>query len=276
MNSYIKQLTVNDINTMPYVDFISLLKETNRCPGGKKSIKKIIQNSFINEFSNVLEIGSNTGFTSLEIARTIKCKVSGVDPNEKAVEESNALLSKDTKQIQNLVSFQTGSAYELPFDDNSFDLAVAGGATSFMDDKQQALDEYYRVLKDWAFLSITNLCYVKQPPAEIVEKVGNVIGVKLNSWGPKEWLELFEKNTTFEIYHQEECSLNHRTDDEIKEYVDMFLQKEHLKDLPEDIKQSIWDRWYKTISIFNENHKYLGYILVLFRKRKIEEEVEFF
>ena len=37
----VNQLTATDIERMSYTDFIALLKETNRCPGGKKTIRRI-------------------------------------------------------------------------------------------------------------------------------------------------------------------------------------------------------------------------------------------
>jgi len=87
------------------VDFISLLRETNRCPGGKNTIRKVLQLTHVSSSTKVLEIGSNTGFTSLEIARVAKCKTVGIDVVENAVAESQRVLSLDTKQIQDLVEF---------------------------------------------------------------------------------------------------------------------------------------------------------------------------
>tara|TARA_R110000868_G_scaffold138329_1_gene352345 strand:- start:57994 stop:58830 length:837 start_codon:yes stop_codon:yes gene_type:complete len=272
----LQSLTVQDIKDMSYVEFISLLRETNRCPGGKQTIKKILQNSFVSANSNVLEIGSNTGFTSLEIARTVKCKVTGIEIDPTAVEESKRLLSQDTKEIQQNVNFKVGSALKITEEDNAYDLLVAGGATSFMDDKKTALKEYHRVIKPWGFLSITNLCYLTQPPAEVVDNVSEIIGVNINPWSSKQWMDLFKQNTNFEVYHFEENNLQHKTQNEIDEYVSYFIEKEHIKNLPSDVKETIRERWGNTISAFNENHKYLGYILVLFRKRYLEEESEFF
>ena len=116
------ELTPQDIKELNYVEFISFLRETNRCPGGKNTIRKVIQNTFLNERSRVLEVGSNTGFTALELARTAKCSVIGIEPVQSAVIEANRELSEDTLEIQKRVQFQLGNAYDLQFEDNSFDL----------------------------------------------------------------------------------------------------------------------------------------------------------
>lgn len=271
-----KDICPEDIDKMNYVQFISLLRETNRCPGGKQTIQKIIQNSFIESGSQVLEIGCNTGFTSLEIARTRKCRVTGIDPVKEAVETAKLQLSLDTDEIKNLVDFREGSALEIEFPDNTFDLVVTGGATSFIDQKQKAIDEYYRVLKPWGFLSVTNLCYMEAPPAKIVNDVSDLLGVKINAWGPDEWMNVFSKQEKFEIYQLEKYKLFQREQKFITDYIDIFMGKEHMQLYSENTKEAIKERWLKTISVFNENHKYLGFIMVLFRKSYIQEESELF
>ena len=57
----------DEINKMSYTDFISLIQEENRPSGGKKTIREIALNSFINNESKVLEIGCTNGFSSIEI-----------------------------------------------------------------------------------------------------------------------------------------------------------------------------------------------------------------
>jgi ubiquinone/menaquinone biosynthesis C-methylase UbiE len=270
-------LNIKDIESMSYTDFISLIKETNRCPGGKDTIRRMAQNAFIDKNSKVLEIGSNTGFTSLEIAHLIKCNVEGIDVSESCVAESMIKLKTDTRDVQNLVNFQVGSAYDIPFDDESFDLVVTGGATSFMDKKEKAISEYIRVTKPWGFISATQLFYETVPPQDVLDDVSNALGVKINPWGEKDWLKVFEENNFgLEKYYFYKGALNSRDEKDIKEYVDYFMNKEHLVNLSHELRDVIRNKWIKYIDIFNENHKYLGYFTVLFRKTKYDEEPELF
>ena len=272
-----KNISVQDVKGMNYVQFISLLRETNRCPGGKHTIRKILQNSFIERNSLVLDVGCNTGFTSLEIARIRKCKVIGVDVITEVIEAANLHLSMDTREIQELVSFQLSSALNLKFADNYFDLVVTGGATGFIEDKQRAIREYYRVLKPWGILSVTTLCYMSPPPDRIVQDVSNVLGVKIHPWGPDHWLDLFsQQQDKFEIYSIEKYRMIAREEEAINDYIDYFMEKKHLSIYSKGVRCAIRERWKQTISIFNQNHKYLGFILVLFRKAHIEEEPELF
>jgi len=270
------ELTAADAADMNYVEFIALLRETNRCPGGKHSIRKILQDTFVGPHSRVLEIGSNTGFTSLEIARVVGANVVGIDPEPLAVEYSRELLAKDVPAVQENCTFMVGSAYEIPFADDSFDLVICGGATSFMDDKQRAVSEYYRVLKPWAFLSVTNLCYLNEPPQHIVKATSDVIGVTLRDWGPKEYLDIFKNDNKLELYSHESVYLGSQPEQKITEYIEYFMKKPHLTQYSDEVRCVIKARWEHTISTFNKNHAYLGFIRTILRKSHFPEEPELF
>ena len=271
------KITPEIVDQMKYVDFISLIKETNRCPGGKESIRKIIQNSFINKDSRVLEIGSNTGFTSLEIARNVKCNVIGIDVNRNCVKEAIENLKNDVPEIREKVNFKIGSAYDIPFKDGTFDLVIAGGATSFMEDKEKAVSEYSRVLKKWGFLSVTQLFYKKKPPETLLRDISSLIGTKINPWSEKEWLKVYESsNPLIELYFYEKNELSSRPEDTIDNYISYFMSKPHLQDYSKEIREKIKLKWKRYIELFNENHNYLGYFIALFRNRACPEEPELF
>lgn len=272
----VRDISPEDIWAMSYVEFISLLRENNRCPGGKCTIRKIVQNTFITPHSVVLEVGSNTGFTSLEIARVANCHVRGIDPVAAAVEVARYELSLDVDRVKKLVEFSVGSAYEIKSPDNIFDVVVAGGATSFMDEKKRALSEYHRILKPWGFLSVTNLFYHTNPPPALLKRVSDTIGVNIPPWSADDWLGLFEKEDRLELYYMEKNRLEARSNAHIDVYVDHFMAKPHLQSLQQKTRDAIRERWTNTICIFNENHKYLGFLLAIFRKRYLPEEIALF
>jgi ubiquinone/menaquinone biosynthesis C-methylase UbiE len=264
------------IADMNYVEFIALLKETNRCPGGKDTIHWILKNSFASVDSKVLEIGSNTGFSSLEVARAIKCSVLGIEPVEEAVKISQADLARDAQFVQDLVTFQVGSAYNIPCDKDSIDLIIAGGSTSFMDEKEKAVSEMERVLKPWGILSVTNLYYHTEPPKEVLDQVSNVIGVNIQPMKAEDWVEVYTNIGNLELYKYEKSKLSARSDKEITDYIDYFMEKPHIRSLSDDDRAAIRNRWLAILEVFNENHKYLGFVKALLRKRTVEEEPELF
>lgn len=265
-----------DFKNMSYVEFISFIKETNRCPGGKDTINWILRNSFANKDSKVLEVGSNTGFSSLEVARTVKCSVLGIDPVPDAVETSIEALNQDCEEIRQLVKFQVGSAYDIPCDSNTIDLIISGGSTSFMDDKEKAVSEMERILKPWGILSATNLYYHTQPPQSVIDSVSDTIGVKIQPMSSDEWVNVYTNTGSFELYKLEYGKLSSRTSEEINTYVEYFMQKPHIQDLLPEERQAVREKWSDILDVFNENHKYLGFIKVLLRKRTVEEEPELF
>ncbi len=269
-------LDAGDIECLSYVDFIALLDETNRCPGGKDTVRDISLNTFISKDSEVLEVGSNTGFTSLELARTAKCRVIGIDPAESAVQMATRALSHDAPSIRELVQFRVGSAYELPFTEGRFDLLVAGGATGFMSEKARAISEYYRVLKPWGFLAIAQLYYATPPPGQLLSRISSLIGSSIEAWTSEEWLALFERHAPFERYMTKRRLLGAQPIERVDSYVDMFMGKPHIKALSEPVQIAIRNRWRETLLAFNENHQYVGYVVALYRKRTVPEEPELF
>lgn len=271
------QLTGDNIEQMNYTDFIALLDETNRCPGGKKTIRRIRELIHIDDNTNILDIGSNTGFTSLELARITPANISGIDVSELCVDQAKKSLSKDIESIRSRVTFQVASAYSIPFPDDSFDLIMVGGATGFMDDKSKAIREYLRVLRPWGFLVMSPLTYHTQPPQQIVNDISEIIGTTIKPMTREDWLKTVDESTkNFELYFDEPHTLSQRTNKEINEYVDYFLKKDHIKILSESVKEVIRKKWLSILKVFNDNHKFLGYSIIVFRKRLILEEPELF
>lgn len=87
--------TPEQIEKMNYTDLMAFLEEVNRPPGGKDSVRTLIQNCFLNTTSKVLDIGCNTGYISFEIAHIARCKVMGVDINENMIKKAEKTRKKD-------------------------------------------------------------------------------------------------------------------------------------------------------------------------------------
>lgn len=270
------KITKEYIKTLSYTDFISFIKETNRCPGGKSSIREIAQNTFMNQESRILDVGSNTGFNSLEFAHITKASVYGIDVSENCVKEATSLLAIDKENIKKRVTFNVGSAYEIPFEDGYFDLVMCGGATSFMENKNKAVSEYFRVLKPWGFLATTQLFYSQKPPKRLLSTVSNIIGAQIKYLTKDDWLNIFNMNNKYELYYFKEYTFESKSKRDIEEYVGVFLQKPHIAALEEEVKKEIYDKWLNYIMAFAENNEYLSYFISLFRKNLYPEENEFF
>jgi SAM-dependent methyltransferase len=193
-----------------------------------------------------------------------------------AVAQANITLGSEDAAMRNRVSFKVGSAYDIKSEDKTFDLIIAGGATSFMNEKEKAVAEYYRVLKNWGYLSVAHLYYASTPPESVIEAVSRTIGVRIPVWGKSEWNNLFAMGGKFEQVWEFDNKTKVRTRKEIDEYVAYFLKKPHIAVLSSPVRQAIGNRWAETLSIFNENQKYTRYSVRLYRKPITPSEPELF
>ncbi len=270
---------MKEINQMNYSEFVGLINERNRPSGGIKTVQEVIVNAKIDSSKKVLEIGSNTGFTTTNISLLTEAKATGIDINKLSVEKSR----KYAKEMgANTAEFICGSALNLPFDDESFDLIWCSNVASFIDDKRRAISEYLRVLKPNGFLAVVPIYYRNEPPKELVEEISVAIDCKIGIWSKKFWIDLFkeggdENNNNLEVIYEKDYRYLDQSE-RLDDYIDNILRK----NLDPKIKKSIdydiiRERAKYFYSLFNENNfKYAGYSTILMQKRKVADEEELF
>jgi SAM-dependent methyltransferase len=93
----------------------------------------------------VLDVGSGVGGPARFLAATCGCRVTGVDLSEPFVDAARYLTERTGQSRQ--VSFQTASALELPFDDDSFDVVLLQHVAMNISDRPRLYRELRRVLK---------------------------------------------------------------------------------------------------------------------------------
>lgn len=268
-----KNLKLSEINSLGYTDFVSLIQEENRPPGGKKTVREILINSFVDRRSKVLEIGCTNGFTSLEIARLIHCQVIGVDINSSSI--NNAIARLQRSRTPGKVNFLVESAYSLPFENEYFDLVIFSNAISFVEDQGKALDECARVVSPWGFLAVVPIWYKVDPPEEIVNQVSKILGIEIKVRKKSDWLNFFIQSG-WEIYYCRDYCFDVQSPSKINSYVEEMCQKEHLQRQSRETISAVFNRWKKTIEIFNQNLQHTSYSVLLLRKRTEVEETELF
>lgn len=91
----------------------------------------------------VLEVAPGPGFLSIEIAKTGRYRVSGVEISKTFVEIERAHAQEAGVEID----FRQGDAANLPFEDAHFDFVVCTAAFKNFSRPAQALAEMYRVLR---------------------------------------------------------------------------------------------------------------------------------
>ena len=94
---------------------------------------------------SVLDVGSGVGGPARALAASNGCRVTGVDLSEPFVDAARYLTGRTGQSAQ--VSFQAGSALELPFDDGRFDAVLLQHVAMNIADRVTLYREIRRVLK---------------------------------------------------------------------------------------------------------------------------------
>ena len=94
---------------------------------------------------SVLDVGSGVGGPARFLAATYGCPVTGVDLSEPFVDAARYLTERTGQSTQ--VSFQTGSALQLPFDAGRFNVVLLQHVAMNISDRVRLYREIRRVLK---------------------------------------------------------------------------------------------------------------------------------
>jgi ubiquinone/menaquinone biosynthesis C-methylase UbiE len=102
---------------------------------------------------SVLEVGFGPGVIIQRLSKLASAgHVAGIDPSREMVEQARARNAIGIKG--GLVDLQRGSVESLPFDDNSFDKALAINSMQVWPDSNTGLTEIRRVMKPGASVAI--------------------------------------------------------------------------------------------------------------------------
>ncbi len=263
----IRELTVKDIEEMNYNELIGLTRETNRTPGGLETIKLVSRLLLLNENTKILDIGTSTGHSALEYSRILNCKVVGVDINEMSLEIARERLGEF--QLEK-AEFICEDATKMSFEDGTFDVVFAGNVTSLIEDKSKALSEYWRVLTSNGYLVAVPMYYLEDPSEHLITDVRNAIGVNISVYHKEDWLNFFVSDNV-EVFEEIDYRFLKCTDAEINNFCNYILQREHLKELNEDAKRILCERYIKYMHLFNENLSHMGYTIFILRKKEDEK-----
>jgi SAM-dependent methyltransferase len=110
---------------------------------------RIIESAGVGSDDNVLEVGCGTGVLAREVVKRVgpNGAVTGLDLSESMLGVARELCPD--------VDFRQGNAMSLPFDDKSFDVAIASFVLMFVPDPVLAVSELWRVLKPGGRVVIT-------------------------------------------------------------------------------------------------------------------------
>ena len=259
--------SIQDIQTMSYFELIGVVRETNRPPGGVTSVANIAKGAYLNENSHVLEIGTSTGFTAIELAKLVKCSVTAVDVNEESLQE--AQRRAEAEGVAEKIKFVVQDASKLDYKDEQFDMVFCGNVTSYLNNKSKCLQEFIRVLKPHGFIAAIPMYYLNEPSKAIVDQVSIAINHNITAQYKKDWVDFFNI-APLSLFLCENYKFDFITNSEVNIFVDKIMQREHLQRLGIKRHTALANRYQYFMQLFRDNLSLMGFSLMLLRK-DIEE-----
>lgn len=251
----------DDVSTLDFSSLVALLREPNMPSGGAETVRRVLRRCPLDGDATVLEIGCNTGFTTIEIASWTRAHVVGIDVNDRSLTHARA---KATRYGIDNASFVRSDALALPFGAGTFDLVFCSNVTSFIVDHAAAAAEYRRVLRPRGVLAAVPIYYVEDPPEPLRRAVGAAIGIDLPVLSRDYWIELFS-DPRLHLFAEEAYRYDDRSADDIRRYVDMVMQQADLDRERADVRRALHDRLLYFYELFNENLRYAGFSILLWR-----------
>ncbi len=178
------------VEEMNYFELLAWLGIGSSHPGGFLATLKNLQVLQVKPEEYVLDAGCGSGLTACHLAKTIGCKIIGIDINPQMIEK--ACLRAEKEGVSQLVEFKLADVYNLPFDQNHFDLVIAESLTVFLD-KAKVYQEFYRVLKPEGRVADLEMVLLTELPASLRRQMEVCFGASINPLPYLEWLNVLSQ-----------------------------------------------------------------------------------
>ena len=179
------------IGTREWYDFVGNLADVlpSLHLGGAKATRDLLEMCQLGPESQVLDIGCGSGLTAHEIAKNYGSRVVGIDISETMIDKAKA-------KFQNLekVEFRVADAFQLPFEDCSFDVAIFESVlTPLPGEKMDALREAIRVVQLGGLVVANETVFYSSAPAELLELADEHPAIH-GMFTPEKLKDLFEES----------------------------------------------------------------------------------
>jgi len=142
--------------------------------GGFEATRELLRLCQVQEAHEVLDVGCGIGVGPAYVAKTFGCRVVGVDLSERMIDWARRRARQE--RVEAFVELRVADVLALPFPDDRFDVVVCESVLTFVEDKTQAIRECVRVTKPGGYLGLNEGVWLREPPAEMIERVKGAIG----------------------------------------------------------------------------------------------------
>lgn len=250
------------VDEMNYFELIAWLGIGSSHPGGFPATKQNLEILQVQPEEYVLDAGCGSGLTACYLAKTVGCKILGVDINPQMIEK--ARLRGKKEGVGERVEFRVADAYALPFKDNCFDLIVCESIAVFLD-KEKVYREFYRVLKPEGRIADLEMAILRELPPQVRAQMQDCFGSSTNPLAFQEWMQVLGQAGFEEVDIINPQPLKNNGNVLISE-----LKKDWVlvKDLTAKIRSqpSLLPRLQKNANFMKRNRSYYGFGVVYGRK----------
>lgn len=231
------------MNNQRYIDFLAKLAIDNAHPGGRQLTESIIGDASLKAGDKVLDVGCGTGATSAFLREKTEAEVTGIDLHPKMVERAKQRSLESAKPFQVIL----GSAEQLPFGDDVFDLLLSESVTTFTD-MAKSVPEYFRVLRPGGKLLAIEMTIEERLPRSDTEAIQSVYGVG-RLLTEEDWKKVWEEAGF--------CSIEALKDSD-------FAQNKDIVELPSyqlagELDEEAFDVWLTHLQMMQAYKNVLSY-----------------
>ncbi|PJD94931.1 MAG: hypothetical protein CK425_10260 [Parachlamydia sp.] len=259
------EISEKDIKSLNYIDFIALINQTNVPPGSFSTLTRWKVNSGMNAASNIFEIACTTGFSLLNLIKSLKCRGVGVDISKASIEaaKQNAV----EMDLQTLADFHCHDASTYKTDE-IYSHIIVGASLGFFTNPKLMIENIFSMVHEEAYILASPFYAVKEVPSQIVEDCQRILGITPTVQNYKETMRLYRG---FDIEYEDRLSSFCETEDELKHYCDSTIVRacQRLGITSSSLYDLLYKRLYEVKNVCNTLRNYQNYsVLVLKYNRK--------
>jgi len=257
------------ISTREWYDFVGQLADAlpGMHMGGQPATQKLLGMCQLEATNQLLDVGCGGGNTACLIAEQYDSLVQGIDISEVMIAKANERRRR--LGLEAKVDFRVADVFELPFEDNSFDLVVVESVlTPLPGDKMKAFLEMVRVVRPGGRIAVNESTVDPSAPDEWLALL-NVHPAIHGYFTPRTLRDLFEEAglqvvDMFEAQYVE-------TPQALKDMGLLGVLSFMIKAYPKILLQMLRDKQIREASriddeITKHGKEYMGYALIVGKK----------
>ena len=109
--------------------------------------------------------------------------------------------------------------------------------------------------------------YIKKPSKKLVDDVREAIQVNIEVQYKDDWKKFFLRKED-EIFEEVDFKFLKCSDDEINEFCENILKREHLKKLKKESMETLKECYYNFMHLFNDNNSHMGFTVFIIRRKE--------